>query len=139
MGAAALTVVLAAMVSSSSSSFLGVHCFASRSFLPRHTSSAGGMVRESSTSTLLEVARGGAFSTSGLRELLSMPSSTIFRRSGRQTMAASTTTTDVTEGSASSSAAMTPAEKLEALRAKMKELNLDVYIIPSDDPHLSGE
>lgn len=32
---------------------------------------------------------------------------------------------------------MTPAEKLETLRAKMKELNLDVVIIPSDDPHLS--
>ena len=32
---------------------------------------------------------------------------------------------------------MTPAEKLEALRAKMKELSLDAIIIPSDDPHLS--
>lgn len=33
----------------------------------------------------------------------------------------------------------TPALKLEELRAKMKELSLDCYIIPSDDPHLSGE
>ena len=33
----------------------------------------------------------------------------------------------------------TPAVKLEELRAKMKELSLDCYIIPSDDPHLSGE
>ena len=33
----------------------------------------------------------------------------------------------------------TPASKLEHLRAKMKELSLDCYIIPSDDPHLSGE
>eukprot|EP00535_Pseudo-nitzschia_heimii_P013213 CAMPEP_0197199466 /NCGR_PEP_ID=MMETSP1423-20130617/33898_1 /TAXON_ID=476441 /ORGANISM="Pseudo-nitzschia heimii, Strain UNC1101" /LENGTH=644 /DNA_ID=CAMNT_0042653323 /DNA_START=228 /DNA_END=2159 /DNA_ORIENTATION=- len=32
---------------------------------------------------------------------------------------------------------MTPALKLEYLRAKMKELSLDCYIIPSDDPHLS--
>ncbi len=35
--------------------------------------------------------------------------------------------------------AKTPALKLEELRAKMKELSLDCYIIPSDDPHLSGE
>jgi len=33
--------------------------------------------------------------------------------------------------------AKTPAVKLEELRAKMKELSLDCYIIPSDDPHLS--
>jgi len=33
--------------------------------------------------------------------------------------------------------AKTPALKLEELRAKMKELSLDCYIIPSDDPHLS--
>ena len=31
----------------------------------------------------------------------------------------------------------TTGEKLEALRSKMKELDLDVYIVPSDDPHLS--
>ena len=33
---------------------------------------------------------------------------------------------------------LTPAERLAALRQKMTELNLDVYLIPSDDPHLSG-
>jgi hypothetical protein len=33
---------------------------------------------------------------------------------------------------------MTPAAKLEALRARMKDLDLDVYLVPSDDPHLSG-
>ena len=32
---------------------------------------------------------------------------------------------------------MTPSEKLEALRSKMKELGLDVYLVPSGDPHLS--
>jgi len=31
----------------------------------------------------------------------------------------------------------TAGEKLEALRAKMEELDLDAYIVPSDDPHLS--
>lgn len=34
---------------------------------------------------------------------------------------------------------MMPLEKLQALRARMNELDLDVYIVPSDDPHLSGE
>lgn len=29
-------------------------------------------------------------------------------------------------------------EKLDALRSRMKELDLDVYLVPSDDPHLSG-
>ena len=32
---------------------------------------------------------------------------------------------------------MTPSGKLEALRSKMKELGLDVYLVPSGDPHLS--
>jgi hypothetical protein len=29
--------------------------------------------------------------------------------------------------------------KLVSLRALMKERNIDVYLIPSDDPHLSGK
>ena len=33
---------------------------------------------------------------------------------------------------------LSPEEKLTALRQKMKELHLDVYMIPTDDPHLSG-
>ena len=33
---------------------------------------------------------------------------------------------------------MKASEKLDALRNRMKELNLDVYLVPSDDPHLSG-
>jgi ribosomal protein L11 len=33
---------------------------------------------------------------------------------------------------------LTPQEKVDAVRAKMKELNLDVYLVPTDDPHLSG-
>lgn len=33
---------------------------------------------------------------------------------------------------------LTPAEKLDALRERMKELDLDVYLVPTDDPHLSG-
>ena len=45
---------------------------------------------------------------------------------------ASTTTTEAVV-----SKEATAGEKLEALRAKMEELNLDAYIVPSDDPHLS--
>jgi hypothetical protein len=65
-------------------------------------------------------------------------------RGGSQNTISTTTTTSVTmtatttEDTASSTT-MTPASKLEALRQKMKELNLDVYLIPSDDPHLSGK
>eukprot|EP00550_Attheya_septentrionalis_P009721 CAMPEP_0198282826 /NCGR_PEP_ID=MMETSP1449-20131203/2578_1 /TAXON_ID=420275 /ORGANISM="Attheya septentrionalis, Strain CCMP2084" /LENGTH=646 /DNA_ID=CAMNT_0043979241 /DNA_START=289 /DNA_END=2226 /DNA_ORIENTATION=+ len=32
---------------------------------------------------------------------------------------------------------VTPDSKLDALRAKMKEVGVDVYLVPSDDPHLS--
>jgi hypothetical protein len=34
---------------------------------------------------------------------------------------------------------MSPSEKLIALRKEMKEKGLDVYLVPSDDPHLSGK
>jgi hypothetical protein len=33
---------------------------------------------------------------------------------------------------------MSAGDKLDALRSRMKELDLDVYLVPSDDPHLSG-
>lgn len=41
------------------------------------------------------------------------------------------------EASTEESTTMTAADKLNLLRSKMKELNLDVYLIPTDDPHLS--
>ena len=139
MGAAAFTAILAAMVSSSPSSF-GVHCFAtsSRSFLPRHASSVAGIIGESSINAL---SRGGDLLESKPSSASLLPSAKIGQYV-RRTMALSSTSTDVSDKAAaalSSTADMTPASKLEALRAKMKELNLDVYIIPSDDPHLSGE
>jgi hypothetical protein len=34
---------------------------------------------------------------------------------------------------------MTSESKVEALRKRMKQLDLDIYLIPSDDPHLSGK
>lgn len=42
------------------------------------------------------------------------------------------------EVASSDMSTMTPNQKLEALRSKMKELDLDVYLVPSGDPHLSG-
>lgn len=33
---------------------------------------------------------------------------------------------------------MGPKEKLDLLRKRMQELDLDVYLVPTDDPHLSG-
>jgi len=49
------------------------------------------------------------------------------------------TTSDVATDTTADSAAVnvTPDAKLSSLRNKMKELNLDVYLVPSDDPHLS--
>ena len=32
----------------------------------------------------------------------------------------------------------TTSSKLTSLRALMKDRNIDIYLIPSDDPHLSG-
>jgi hypothetical protein len=64
-------------------------------------------------------------------------------RGGNQNNVDTTTTsltmTATTTADTASATTMTPGSKLEALRQKMKELNLDVYLIPSDDPHLSGK
>lgn len=56
--------------------------------------------------------------------------------------ASSTTTTEnITEPSATATMVESKDDvagpKLEALRAKMEELALDVYLVPTDDPHLS--
>jgi hypothetical protein len=53
-------------------------------------------------------------------------------------IAATTMTTTTTSTSSPSDNVLTPASKLEALRLRMKELDLDAYLIPPDDPHLSG-
>ena len=55
--------------------------------------------------------------------------------SGGGTLLFSTTTTTTTSTMPAASEAAGP--KLEALRASLAEKNLDVYLIPSDDPHLS--
>jgi hypothetical protein len=44
-----------------------------------------------------------------------------------------------TEKAPATTTDMMATEKLQALRARMKELDLDVYLVPSDDPHLSGK
>ena len=54
------------------------------------------------------------------------------------------TTVDTTESTSetstmtSSSSPLSALEKLTALRKKMKEMDVHVYLVPSDDPHLSG-
>jgi hypothetical protein len=50
----------------------------------------------------------------------------------------STTTTTTTSSSSAAPNVKSPAENLLALRSIMKELDLDVYLVPTDDPHLSG-
>ena len=61
--------------------------------------------------------------------------------SSSQTSLSSTTDQEdsVAISSVMSANSMTPASKLKALRSKMKELSIDCYIIPTDDPHLSGK
>lgn len=51
----------------------------------------------------------------------------------RQSTAASTEVTPTAEHT------MDAATKLSALRKSMRELDLDVYLVPTDDPHLSGK
>ena len=51
----------------------------------------------------------------------------------------STTQSSSDTTSSTTAITMTPADKLQALRARMKELEIDVYLVPSDDPHLSGK
>jgi hypothetical protein len=61
--------------------------------------------------------------------------------SSSQTSLSSTTDQEdsVAISSVMSDNSMTPASKLKALRSKMKELSIDCYIVPTDDPHLSGK
>ena len=44
-----------------------------------------------------------------------------------------------TTASSSSSNSNNDESKLTSLRALMKERNVDIYLVPSDDPHLSGK
>lgn len=75
----------------------------------------------STTNSNLSYYRGGSSSSP-------MPSLTM----------ASTTTAAADAASPSTTAtSIESCPKLDALRQKMKELNIDAYIIPSDDPHLS--
>ena len=82
---------------------------------------------------------GGPSVTAGLAPgsaLIRGGSRAFHKRKQAKGLTMSTTTTDADTTDA---VTMTPASKLEALRSKMKELNLDVYLVPSDDPHLSGK
>jgi cytoskeletal protein RodZ len=76
------------------------------------------------SSTTLQQIRGGSLSTSD--NTSSSSSSTSLRMS-------STAQAPTATGHAATAGA-----KLDALRQRMKELQLDVYLVPTDDPHLSG-
>ena len=59
-------------------------------------------------------------------------------RGGETTNSVKMTSSATTECSASTAAVpTTPSPKLDALRSKMKSLNIDAYVVPTDDPHLS--
>lgn len=59
------------------------------------------------------------------------PSFVRLPRGGVSLAASATTTTTL--------ATMTAPERLASLRSRMEELGLDVYLVPTDDPHLSGK
>jgi hypothetical protein len=134
MGAAAAATAMLALATTTTTTTIGVHSFATTSsrasgaLFPRHTSSTFSSQKTSSV-----LVRGG--STAAAAENTKAPS--LVQRSMTATSDALSTASSSTTATTMDS--MTPAAKLEALRNKMKELNLDVYIIPSDDPHLSGE
>jgi hypothetical protein len=56
-------------------------------------------------------------------------------RGGSSSVLSMSTTAEAT---VKAGANMSAGDKLDALRSRMKELDLDVYLVPSDDPHLSG-
>ncbi|VEU39878.1 unnamed protein product [Pseudo-nitzschia multistriata] len=49
----------------------------------------------------------------------------------------SATSTEQAQDSGAMTSSKTSASKLELLRARMEELSLDCYLVPTDDPHLS--
>lgn len=99
-----------------------VHCFASLSI--------------NSLPCAVWNTRGGSLQNIHQRGLLSTPTSLSSTSTSATTTSASSES-PLTETTALGET-MTPTEKLQALRAQMKELGIDVYLVPSDDPHLSG-
>lgn len=136
--------------------FRGVWSFSTTSFrsyhrLPR-TSTAGTTRSLSATTNSLAFrrldVRGGALPTLTFASLgpscflssSSLPSSTALGSTltSRETAETVTKNLDNNEALHFERATMTSAERIAALRARMKELDVDVYLVPSDDPHLSG-
>lgn len=102
-------------------------------------------VRSSSRSGATVGSSPGSFPARNLvkRWMSSSSATTSTTTSGTETATSTTATTtpsrnDDDDDEDHIMGTMTPAEKLQALRKKMKELNLDVYVVPTDDPHLSG-
>ena len=109
----------------------GVQCFASLA-APSFT------YRQASTPFALNTRGGAAFTTTA-----SSSSTTTTLHKHRPLFSTTTGTasssSSSTDNPSSTSNTMTPAAKIQALRTRMKELEIDVYLVPSDDPHLSGE
>jgi hypothetical protein len=59
-------------------------------------------------------------------------------RCGGTSATISTTVEQTTASTLPAASGMAAQSKVDALRGRMKELGLDVYLIPTDDPHLSG-
>jgi hypothetical protein len=78
----------------------------------------------------------GTSTSSSSRSFLSSSKSKVIRQ-----MSVATTEVRVDDGTTLSSTTsnMNHDSKLTSLRALMKERNIDIYLIPSDDPHLSGK
>ena len=122
----------------------------SPSFLPNRLRQAAALFALASTTTTAPFAASfSVLATSSFSQqhisafgVLRRPSSSLSKGS---TIPLSSTTTNEEETKTTAAAdmakddMMTPASKLDALRSKMKDLDLDVYIVPSDDPHLSGK
>jgi hypothetical protein len=64
-------------------------------------------------------------------------SSSILSTRRFSTLTDTTSTTTTTNTDTTTSEIMSPSQKLTALRTSMSTNSIDVYLIPSDDPHLS--
>jgi hypothetical protein len=91
----------------------------------------------SSTRGLLGIPRGGSTAKDPMMAAKIHGNIRTSSSSSSSSLSQSATVEPATDSMASST--MTAAAKLEMLRSKMKELDLDVYLVPSGDPHLSGK
>ena len=80
----------------------------------------------------------GLFLSPSHRTASSFRSTAFLEQRGFTRLHSAATSTGESPSVAIETDTMTASSKLEALRANMKDINVDVYLVPSDDPHLSG-